>query len=78
MKVGDRVRMINPRHQTHFLKVGYITNTAALYYGEVGRKDDWMVKFEDGVELSWLETSLELFPTDYDFACQILGEDYFA
>lgn len=78
MKVGDRVRMINHAHLSHFESVGVITKSAREYYGEPDRKDDWMVKFENGIELSWLEKSLELYPTDYDLACSVLGEDYFA
>lgn len=78
MKVGDTVQMVNIAHENHKYKIGRIFMAAKEYFRDESRADDWMVRFEDGTELSWLESSLRLYETDYALVVRVLGEDYFA
>ena len=75
MKVGDTVKITHTVMNNGF--IGVITMSAKEKYGPT-RADDWMVRFDNGLEISWLETSLEVVESEEALAVRILGEDYFA
>jgi hypothetical protein len=71
MKIGDYVQITRPT-APQFGEYGWIIRL------RVGT--EWWVRMEkpgNGRELSWRESSLEVVGSEYELACQILGEDYF-